>query len=50
MERRYFGPAFDDGNYAGITAGYVIMRLAMVVQWLRAARNDPPRRPTARSW
>ena len=30
-----------------ITAGYVVMRLAMVAQWLRAARNDPQRRPTA---
>jgi low temperature requirement protein LtrA len=41
------GPAFDDGNYAGITAGYVLMRLAMVVQWLRAARSDERRRVTA---
>jgi low temperature requirement protein LtrA len=41
------GPAFEDGNYAGVTAGYVLMRLAMVVQWLRAARNDRQRRPTA---
>jgi low temperature requirement protein LtrA len=41
------GPAFDTGNYVGITAGYVIMRLAMVVQWLRAARSDRQRRPTA---
>jgi len=39
--------AFDDGNYVGITIGYVIMRLAMVVQWLRAARADPQRRATA---
>jgi low temperature requirement protein LtrA len=41
------GPAFDDGNYAVITAGYVIMRLAMVAQWLRAACNDEQRRATA---
>jgi low temperature requirement protein LtrA len=41
------GPAFEDGNYAGVTAGYVLMRLAMVVQWLRAARNDEQRRATA---
>ncbi|MDX1891500.1 low temperature requirement protein A [Mycolicibacterium sp. 050158] len=27
-----------------IVAGYVVMRVAMVVQWLRAARQDPPRR------
>jgi low temperature requirement protein LtrA len=39
--------AFEDGNYVGITSGYVVMRLAMVAQWLRAARNDRPRRQTA---
>ena len=39
--------AFDGGNYVGITIGYVVMRLAMVVQWLRAARSDGQRRPTA---
>jgi low temperature requirement protein LtrA len=30
-----------------ILTGYVVMRVAMVVQWLRAARADPPRRGTA---
>ena len=30
-----------------IVIGYVIMRLAMVTQWLRAAAADPPRRRTA---
>lgn len=39
--------AFDDGDYLVITIGYVIMRLAMVVQWLRAAKSDPERRTTA---
>jgi low temperature requirement protein LtrA len=39
--------AFDHADYRAITAGYVIMRLAMVGQWLRAARNDPQRRGTA---
>src|SRR5262245_15721868 len=29
-----------------IALGYVIMRLAMVFLWLRAAREDPPRRKT----
>ena len=38
------GPAFEDGNFFAITIGYVVMRLAMVVQWLRAARSDPERR------
>ena len=27
-----------------MVAGYVVMRVAMVAQWLRAARQDPPRR------
>ena len=36
---------FDDGDSArSIVIGYVIMRLAMVTQWLRAAASDPPRR------
>lgn len=29
-----------------IVSGYVIMRLALVAQWLRAARQDPARRQT----
>ena len=39
--------AFMETNYVGITVGYVVMRLALVAQWLRAARNDPQRRQTA---
>jgi low temperature requirement protein LtrA len=35
---------FETGNAAVAVLGYVVMRLAMVVQWLRAAANDPPRR------
>lgn len=35
------------GDFAIITLGYVVMRLAMVSQWLRVARQDPPRRTTA---
>jgi low temperature requirement protein LtrA len=31
-------------NNAVMVAGYVVMRLALVFQWLRAARQDPPRR------
>jgi low temperature requirement protein LtrA len=40
-------PAFDDNNFWIITIGYVIMRLALVVQWLRAAASDAQRRQTA---
>ena len=39
--------AFDGADFAVITAGYVLMRLAMVVQWLRAAHGDPGRRRAA---
>ena len=37
---------FDGGGNVVIVIGYVIMRLAMVTQWIRAARADPPRRRT----
>ncbi|MEU4217435.1 low temperature requirement protein A [Actinoplanes sp. NPDC026623] len=39
--------AFEHNDFRVITIGYVIMRLAMVAQWLRAAKSDPQRRPTA---
>jgi low temperature requirement protein LtrA len=38
---------FADNDTLVIVIGYVIMRLAMVTQWLRAAAADPPRRRTA---
>jgi low temperature requirement protein LtrA len=42
-------PEAVDGDFAAITVGYVVMRLAMVTQWLRAAGADPPhRRPALR--
>jgi low temperature requirement protein LtrA len=41
------GQAFEHNDFRVITIGYVIMRLALVTQWLRAAKSDPPRRPTA---
>jgi low temperature requirement protein LtrA len=31
-------PAFDDGTLTLLVAGYVVMRVAMVAQWLRASR------------
>jgi low temperature requirement protein LtrA len=39
--------AFDQGDFTLVVIGYVIMRLAMVTQWLRAAQSDPDRRTTA---
>jgi low temperature requirement protein LtrA len=35
---------------AAILGGYVVMRLAMVAQWLRAAASDPGHRTTARRY
>jgi low temperature requirement protein LtrA len=36
--------AMDGSDFTVITIGYVVMRLAMVTQWLRAAAADPPHR------
>ncbi|MBE1490825.1 low temperature requirement protein A [Plantactinospora soyae] len=41
------GPAFATGDMRTSTIGYVVMRLALVSQWLRAARTDEKRRKTA---
>ena len=38
---------FADQDVTVIVIGYVIMRLALVTQWLRAAAADPPHRRTA---
>ncbi|RAX45021.1 low temperature requirement protein A [Arthrobacter sp. AQ5-06] len=40
----------DHVDNAVIVGGYVIMRLALVCQWLRAARQDPERRQTCRRY
>ena len=39
--------AFDGHDFAVITAGYVVMRLAVVGQWLRAAAAHTEGRPVA---
>ena len=39
--------AFEHYDFGTVVAGYVIMRLAMVGQWLRVARQDPAGRPAA---
>ena len=39
--------AFGDGDYRAVTLGYLLMRVALVAQWLRAAREDPEGRGTA---
>ena len=39
--------AFTQLDYAAVTVGYVIMRIGLVAQWLRAAIEHPDRRQTA---
>ncbi|HVX45928.1 MAG TPA: low temperature requirement protein A [Mycobacteriales bacterium] len=39
--------AFEHHDFVAMTFGYVIMRVAMIVQWIRAARGDPAGRPAA---
>ncbi|MFD7511972.1 low temperature requirement protein A [Streptomyces sp. NPDC059853] len=39
--------AFRHGDWALVVAGYVIMRVALVAQWLRAAAADPAGRRAA---
>ncbi|BCJ38620.1 putative low temperature requirement protein A [Actinocatenispora thailandica] len=38
------GPAFTDHNYTVLVLAYVVMRLALVTQWLRASRSAGPSR------
>ena len=40
-------PVFDDRNFTLAVIGYVIMRIALVTQWLRVARDDLRTRRTA---
>ncbi|HVS12924.1 MAG TPA: low temperature requirement protein A [Thermoanaerobaculia bacterium] len=42
--------AFAERDFGVVTLGYVVMRLALVPQWLRAARGDALRRDTARRY
>jgi low temperature requirement protein LtrA len=39
--------AFDHSDYRAVTLGYFIMRIALVVQWLRAGAEDRASRRTA---
>jgi low temperature requirement protein LtrA len=39
--------AFEQGNFSAIVVGYLIMRFALVGQWLRAAVEHPEGRTTA---
>ncbi len=42
--------AFGSGDYGVLVLGYAIMRIPVVVQWLRVARDDAERRRTARTY
>ena len=45
--------SIDEGAYVDngvMVAWYVVMRVAMVAQWTRAARQDPARRPAAMTY
>ena len=39
--------AFNEQDYSIMVVGYIVMRIALVAQWLRAAREDPGRRSVA---
>jgi low temperature requirement protein LtrA len=39
--------AFERQDFTAMVIGYAIMRIALVAQWLRAAREDPVGRPVA---
>ncbi|WP_312858299.1 low temperature requirement protein A [Pseudonocardia pini] len=42
--------ALNDYDFLGVTVGYAVMRVPMVVQWLRAAREHPEGRRTAQRY
>ena len=39
--------AFNDRDFGIVTLGYLVMRVGLVTQWLRAARDEPRYRRTA---
>jgi low temperature requirement protein LtrA len=43
-------PRAFDQDWAVVTLGYLVMRVSLAGQWLRAARSDPPRRQTDRRY
>lgn len=42
--------AMFDGHFTIAVIGYIVMRIALVIQWLRAARQDPERAITCRRY
>ena len=43
-------PTFADRDYTGSVLGYVVMRVAMVAQWLRASRSAGPSRHATQTY
>jgi len=43
-------PVFVDGDFTVVVAGYVVMRVAMIAQWLRASGTDGPTRAATRAY
>lgn len=43
-------PAATDGDFRVVTLGYLVMRVGLVALWLRAGREDPASRATARRY
>ncbi|WP_345062556.1 low temperature requirement protein A [Leifsonia kafniensis] len=39
--------AFNDGDFLVVTLGYLVMRIGLIAQWVRAAVEDPSSRRTA---
>ena len=44
------GRAFDANDWSLVLIGYIVMRVALVAQWLRAARDDPAHRTQNLRW
>jgi low temperature requirement protein LtrA len=44
------GRAFDAADWSLVLVGYIIMRISLVFQWLRAARDDRPHRRQNIRW
>jgi low temperature requirement protein LtrA len=42
--------AVNEGDYRAVTIGYLIMRIGLIAQWLRAAKEDPPSRGLGRRY
>jgi len=43
-------PRAFEGDFVLVTVGYLVMRVALTGQWLRAARDDPERRESDRRY